>query len=365
MRFLSWDIGIKNLAYNVIDYQSDKEDPYVIQNWGIINLIDDTDEVADNAVKYIVCDGQLKTGKACGQKSKYIKGDNRYIGYCTKHGNEQQQIHNNLVPVKSKMKCVYQMTKKMETINCNKVGYWLKEDNPYMCYCQTHLKQIKKQDIDDNKTTEYYMDPKRAGKVKQYNIKDLSVILFKELKKYNDIFLNVNAIIIENQPVFKNPTMKSIQMLLYSYFVINGLMKNTVGDITFFNAGKKLEAFTGNHQIAKDKFGHIKSEYKQTKNSSVLFCKEMIKDNQQQWHTYLNAQPKQDDLADTFLMNCCYVNDTYLKNIETIKRKQLASEKRLLKEETIKLKKETKKLKEQNQKLISVDDTKILEISQN
>ena len=33
------------------------------------------------------------------------------------------------------------------------------------------------------------------------------------------LFLEATDIIIENQPVLKNPTMKSIQMILYSFFI--------------------------------------------------------------------------------------------------------------------------------------------------
>ena len=33
-------------------------------------------------------------------------------------------------------------------------------------------------------------------------------------------FLNVNTVCIENQPALKNPIMKSVQMIIYSYFLI-------------------------------------------------------------------------------------------------------------------------------------------------
>lgn len=120
------------------------------------------------------------------------------------------------------------MKLKKDEINiCAKNGYWLKDDNPYIGYCQTHLKIIEKEQENDKIKHQYYMCPKRAKKVKQHSIKDLAVKLFEELPKYDNDFLNVEEIIIENQPVFKNPTMKSIQMLLYSYFVMNGLMKKS------------------------------------------------------------------------------------------------------------------------------------------
>ena len=45
------------------------------------------------------------------------------------------------------------------------------------------------------------------------------------LDKYVD-FMKAEYILIENQPCMKNPTMKSIQMILYSYFLIKGLKNN-------------------------------------------------------------------------------------------------------------------------------------------
>ena len=42
-------------------------------------------------------------------------------------------------------------------------------------------------------------------------------------KKSN--FLDVDKVVIENQPALKNPTMKSIQMMIYSYFLIEGYVK--------------------------------------------------------------------------------------------------------------------------------------------
>jgi hypothetical protein len=325
-KFLAWDIGIKNLAYNLIDYQQNEEDPYKILEWGIINLVEEEQQsLPDNAVIHLDCSMNNKTGKKCAQKAKYIEKKNMDIGYCGKH---QKELKNNLelIQIKSKMNCVHynEKTKK----ECNKNGIWFNINNPYIRYCQIHYKSSFK---NSDEIKDYYMDPKHASKVKQFSIKDLSVRLFEELEKHPS-FLDVEEVMIENQPVFKNPTMKSIQILLYSHFIMNGLMKNTIKNISFFMAGKKLEGFTGNHSIAKDKFGHLKSEYKQTKNSAVLFTKEMLKTTQPIWYKFLNDQTKKDDLADAFLTNCCYVQNTYVKGIEKQNKKNAQLQKKLEKE---------------------------------
>ena len=43
--------------------------------------------------------------------------------------------------------------------------------------------------------------------------------MVQELDKHPN-FLECDSVIVENQPSLKNPTMKSIQMMVYSYFLI-------------------------------------------------------------------------------------------------------------------------------------------------
>ena len=42
----------------------------------------------------------------------------------------------------------------------------------------------------------------------------------------NKFLLDVDAVVIENQPSLKNPKMKSIQMIVYSYFLMYGKVLN-------------------------------------------------------------------------------------------------------------------------------------------
>ena len=61
--------------------------------------------------------------------------------------------------------------------------------------------------------------------------------------------LDVDIVVIENQPVLKNPTMKSIQMVLYSYFLIYGITTDkSVGKIALFNA-EKINVYTGPKEL--------------------------------------------------------------------------------------------------------------------
>ena len=91
-------------------------------------------------------------------------------------------------------------------------------------------------------------------KVNKYSLEELGMELFKRLDE-NPLFLECTNIIIENQPVLKNPTMKSIQIMLYSYFLIRN--KN-IEKIKLVNAYNKLK-------VCKDKL----SEENQQKISKI------------------------------------------------------------------------------------------------
>ena len=63
--------------------------------------------------------------------------------------------------------------------------------------------------------------------------------------------LDVDVVVIENQPSLKNPQMKSIQMILYSYFLILGKVigngensKSYIQSIDFCSASNKLKVYT-------------------------------------------------------------------------------------------------------------------------
>ena len=101
--------------------------------------------------------------------------------------------------------------------------------------------------------------------------------LFTKLDKYEQ-FKQAEYIIIENQPVLKNPTMKSIQMMVYSYFLINGVCSesSSINNIEMINARNKLKAYKGPPVICD-----IKDKYKKTKFLGIQYCLSMITESNQ------------------------------------------------------------------------------------
>ena len=123
--------------------------------------------------------------------------------------------------------------------------------------------------------------------------------------------LEADYIMIENQPAIKNPKMKSIQMIIYSYFLIRAKIDANRYDrkLIFLLASNKLKV---NLDTEEDKNNLIQKiyqktndKYKRHKELAKEYCSYFLNrliDNEKWLEFYLNHK-KKDDLADTFLMN--------------------------------------------------------------
>jgi hypothetical protein len=81
--------------------------------------------------------------------------------------------------------------------------------------------------------------------------------------------LNVDIVVIENQPSLKNPQMKSIQMILYSYFLILGKVigngensQSYIQNIDFCSASNKLKVYDGPPIILEKKEKKVSNKKK-------------------------------------------------------------------------------------------------------
>ena len=217
MKYLSFDVGIKNLAYCSLN--SDKK----ILDWGIINLNKDPK-----------CQCGLQ--KECSKTAAYqvTDSDNGEVKYC----------------------------------------------------CTTHVKKYKKK--------------KKLNS--NYDLFRIAQILIEELNSKTD-FLNHEVICIENQPALKNPTMKSIQMLLYSYFIIEGVCKDPICEnVQMINARNKLKVYKGPEVECK-----FKEKYKRNKYLSVEYTKNMILEEEEKFIQLFSESKKKDDLADAYLQGIYFI----------------------------------------------------------
>lgn len=78
-----------------------------------------------------------------------------------------------------------------------------------------------------------------------------------------------DCIIIENQPVIKNPTMKTLQVMIYTFFQTMRVVYGGVDDVRFVSASSKLDAV-----LTKQRTKTM--SYKERKRISVDICRYLL-----------------------------------------------------------------------------------------
>lgn len=265
MKIISFDVGVKNLAYCIIDHslpQDNSSSTIDILDW---NIIDITNE------KKLNCSTIMKNAKICNAKATtFCQTDSGDVACC------------------KKKRC-------QELFNLK-----YKED-------KFNIQQITSEKISD------------------ISILEITKRIIKELNLRKNILLNIDRVIIENQPAYNNPftkkksivnpLMKSVQMIITTFYIMNG-----INDIVLFFAKYKHNIYDG--PIIEPSSN---AEYAKRKELSIHYCKYFLtKNNLTIWLTYYNNLEenniKIDDLADSFLQGLTYLSNRdadYIK--QTIK----------------------------------------------
>jgi hypothetical protein len=334
MKFLAWDVGIKNLAYSIIDFDKENNSKTII-DWGVINLMNEVDEKPKEI--RICCENNVSGGK-CKTKAIYLFSNDSTRGLCRKHQQMIKYAAHKFLDISEKSLCCYETNKtkkKTESENgdetekktCEKTALYARKDDLSITYCSMHLKMLQKKETVPFEIYELKKDQKEM--VRAQSVLTLSKRLYQHLENIEETLLDVEEVVIENQPVLKNPTMKTIQILLYGWFVMNGILTERIKGIHFFSASKKLEAYDDvDNKIAKT-LAHITGQYQVNKKLAILYTVEMVK-NDSKWFKFFSGHQKRDDLADAYLTNCYYIDREFKINkfapkIKTKKEKKTNS----------------------------------------
>jgi len=150
-------------------------------------------------------------------------------------------------------------------------------------------------------------------KCKGVSLDAITNVLYNKLQ---EIFLDydITEVLLENQPVLKNPVMKSIQIILYSFFQYEKvLMGRDINLIKFINAsnklklGKNLSEINNSEDIVK-----IKSKYTKNKKLAIIYTnhflqERLIEEDYIKYNEIFNKHKKKDDLSDAFLQGLYYI----------------------------------------------------------
>ena len=286
--YLGWDVGIKNLAFCLLE---NKNKQLHIVDWGIINLL-------VHKPPKIYCNCLKKDGKICGKAASFYSLDSRQ--FCNTHIKKWKKNCESL-PTKEKEETEQQMNKWSDKWCCShskciKIAtrYCVK-DNRYFCTKHRNITDTLKDVINQSSAT-------------RMPLLTLGKILYDKLDKYPQL-LQAQWICIENQPVLKNPTMKSIQIMLYSYFIMkNHEKKLKLQDMVLMSAKNKLKVYKNQWGEVPTKILGIKDKYRRNKQTAIEHTRLLIEnEHEEEWNEFYTKHDKKDDLADAYLMTRYYL----------------------------------------------------------
>jgi len=278
MKFISIDVGIKNLSFCLFEKSLEK-DYFEILLWDNIDL---TEEIESKCIE-IVDQNDKKEKEPCGKPAKFIKDSKCY---CLKHAKKMDF----LLPV-SEFKIAFLNKQKLNTLFTIADKYKIVYDKP--CKKQNLIHLIQEF---SNKNCFEIVHHQQASKVNLVTIGKNIQHKFDNL--FSQHFSNLDTIIIENQIGPLANKMKTIQGMLSQYFI----MKNNHIKIDFISSSNKLKDFT--------KDSPEKLDYKERKKLGIACCLNTISKDfkYEQWSLMFKKHTKKDDLADCFLQGLWYIN---------------------------------------------------------
>jgi hypothetical protein len=290
MRLLSWDVGIINLSYCLIEYdKSDKSIPtWEIIDWDIINLTN------RHEMKCYDCGAKPSfVQKILNTKNKYTcKNHMKHISV------EPDSFENVCIESNEKEICCFE-----GKVKCEKVMKYSFNDKNY---CNTHAKSEYKK-----YAKSFELKPFTKKAVRDINLDELRLKLIRTLDD-KKVLWSATQVLIENQPTLKNPRMKAISSTLYDYYLIRGIIdkeitKSNITLVKYMCPSNKLKlADDGDTQKLVKLKGDESKTYKLTKALGIKYCTELIK-KFEDWTNHFNSYKKKDDMADSFLQGIYYI----------------------------------------------------------
>ena len=269
MKIISFDVGIKNLAYCLFEV-NEKNDFTIIQ-WGVVDLL--------NRQVYSCGANQKKKPYAiCGKSASYR--DTGQKNYCKQHAKCSDFL---ILP--KELSDTQIKRAKISDLKQLADKYDIKFDTPI-------LKKTLVEKLEDFKRVKCLLPIKEEKRDSSLVSMSISMTHI-----FDDIFKahKIDCVLIENQISKIASTMKTIQGMITQYFV---MIK--VEDIHYISSYNKLKLFVSSKKNLT---------YKERKSLGIeCTLKELDKTQTQEWINYFNTHKKKDDLADSFLQGRWYIN---------------------------------------------------------
>jgi len=283
MKILSIDVGIKNLAYCLLDVDKDKDKDkdkteFKIIKWDTINLL------------------EQKKCSECGKPAKFSKNDQ---DYCRKHAKN----------------CEYQIPTprdlNIKRMNLSDIHEYIKTNDISLNVLQEPKKNIKRANIIEE--LQKYNDAKFFDPIKEDNAGMVSLIeigvnlrdrldrLLIEIEKTCHGEHKIERILIENQLSSLAIRMKTLQGMITQYFIMKGYE-----NIEYICSQNKLKLFLERDKTGERPSGGEKTSYSERKKLGIKYCQELLHERgMDEWLEFMSKHTKRDDLADCFLQGIC------------------------------------------------------------
>jgi len=255
---LAFDIGIRNLAWCL----ATKTDKYTVLGWQNYDLL--RGEGNETAVATVTC-------ASCSAKAVYFHGETKT---CVRHCPAGHPAIRDLSGA---------LLKKLPPMAGLKA-----------ILAEKGVKASSKA-VAEEKLSAFYSLPIPKVKVTKALDTELTTLhdaIRKFVGDHAALFRTADTILLENQPVLKNPTMKSVQILLFA--TLRDMLQPAPPALKLVHAGKKVQVEEKGDAGYKDRKAASEAKVRKVLEEKTV--------DSAKWTAFFGSHTKKNDLADAFCM---------------------------------------------------------------
>jgi len=294
VRFVSFDIGIRNLAVCVGDFNEETKKLF-IEEWDIINILEDE----FNSQQKCSHIGKTKHKIKC-KKFANFKIANGEEYFCKTH----KKNHKKYIPP-----VIKKLVETGERINCEECECNKKAKYIVNCrkMCPSHKSKIEK-----HFKKNFTLKKVKTIKCNEYPIDKIADKMITTMDGKYQHLLNCDIVLLELQPFQTAPKMKTVSNYLSMWFRMRGkhdmVNGSNIKQIKYYRATNKLK-------FDKNNTKENEATYKNRKKTGIENVNDYFDTiNDMENKEKFNSHKKKDDLADALLQILSYLQTNNMLN---------------------------------------------------